>query len=432
MPQTADQARVDQIRWYHELDFGRGVRTRTSHENPEGVRQVWRFIEEHLARLPLRGATVLDIGAWDGYWSFFAERHGAAHVLATDDATQRWADQGGIRLAKELLGSRVEIREDVPVYELAGLGRTFDVVLCLGVHYHLWDPLFALTQIRHCCHPGTLVVVEGELAWAGMQPFEARYFASAWQECVLSAPLLERFLRLAYLRVDEQVWMHPVVAGEAAAAPRIDRSLLVCRPFAGTNPLYTYRPHFGLHRYDERFGSDGPVQRRARLQGIDAPAPVTAGDTFTVRVEVTNTGSHPWRALCPEPPEARLDGPGRVARHGLDYDAAFLAGPIRPGGSANESVAVYRRFIETEHQEGTVTLGAQLWSADGQTQIAQDYGRGFLGHDLAPGATTAVTLRLLAPTTPGRYVLRVDPVCEYVAWFAHAGSAPLDVPLTVV
>jgi len=131
------QARVESIAWYHEFDFGNGVRTRTSHENPEGVRQVWRFIEQQLDNVPFAGASVLDVGAWDGYWSFLAEDRGATRVLATDDATQRWANQGGVRVARELLGSRIDIREDVPVYEIANLGPEFDIILCLGVFYHL-------------------------------------------------------------------------------------------------------------------------------------------------------------------------------------------------------------------------------------------------------------------------------------------------------
>jgi tRNA (mo5U34)-methyltransferase len=93
---------------------------------------------------------VLDIGCWDGYWSFHAERQGAASVLAADDVTQNWATGEGLRLAKRLLSSRVEIKQDQSVYELAQLGRTFEVILCLGVYYHLLDPFYALTQIRHC------------------------------------------------------------------------------------------------------------------------------------------------------------------------------------------------------------------------------------------------------------------------------------------
>ena len=45
-------------------------------------RKLWRFIEAQLDLLDFRGKTVLDIGCWDGYWSFYAERRGAREVVA--------------------------------------------------------------------------------------------------------------------------------------------------------------------------------------------------------------------------------------------------------------------------------------------------------------------------------------------------------------
>ena len=139
------------------------------------------------------------------------------------------------------------MREDVSIDDLASLGQRFDVVLCLGVFYHLWDPLYGFAQLRHCCHRDTLVIIEGEVAWSGVAPDAVHYGRSSWQECVLSPTALERLLGLAYLRVDEQVWMHAVPDGATADGPlQIDRSLLVCRPFIGRNRAYQYRPHFGL------------------------------------------------------------------------------------------------------------------------------------------------------------------------------------------
>jgi tRNA (mo5U34)-methyltransferase len=92
--------------------------------------------------------TVLDIGAADGFFSFEAERRGAARVLASDlpmqgyhGLTERFA------LAREALGSRVEDL-GTDVYELspekAGL---FDVALFLGVSYHLKRPLLGLERV---------------------------------------------------------------------------------------------------------------------------------------------------------------------------------------------------------------------------------------------------------------------------------------------
>ena len=181
-PERDWQAEIDAIAWYHEFDFGNGLHARSHIENVEGVRQTWQFIEQQLDLLEFEGRSVLEIGAWDGFWSFYAERRGAASVLATDDASQNWARGTGLSLARELLESNIEVRQDLPIYELTSLNRTFDVILCLGVFYHLRDPFYGFAQIRHCCHPDTIVVMEGELAWNGVAPDEVRYFYNHWLE----------------------------------------------------------------------------------------------------------------------------------------------------------------------------------------------------------------------------------------------------------
>jgi tRNA (mo5U34)-methyltransferase len=69
--------RVAAHRWYHSIDLGGGIVTRGIDDTPL-----------RLARLALpaslEGLTVLDIGAWDGFFSFECERRGAARVVATD------------------------------------------------------------------------------------------------------------------------------------------------------------------------------------------------------------------------------------------------------------------------------------------------------------------------------------------------------------
>ena len=104
MADASLQARVDALRWYHSIDLGHGVRTNGIDDTP--VR---------LARLDLpasfAGKTVLDIGAWDGFFSFDAERRGAARVLATDYYSWHgtgWGTKAGFELARRTLGSRVE------------------------------------------------------------------------------------------------------------------------------------------------------------------------------------------------------------------------------------------------------------------------------------------------------------------------------------
>jgi tRNA (mo5U34)-methyltransferase len=94
--------------------------------------------------------TVLDIGAWDGFFSFECERRGAARVVAADYYSWQgsgWGTKAGFTLAREALGSRVE-DIDIDVMDLSpSRVGVFDVVLFLGVLYHLRHPFLALERI---------------------------------------------------------------------------------------------------------------------------------------------------------------------------------------------------------------------------------------------------------------------------------------------
>jgi tRNA (mo5U34)-methyltransferase len=145
--------RVAQITWCHPIDFGDGIVTR-----PEWhVRQRFARRLKFLA-LPedLTGKTVLDIGAWDGFFSFECERRGAARVLAID--TYAWDVHGkqGFLLAHSVLNSKVEsLRLAAEDLDSKTIGR-FDLVLFLGVLYHLRSPITVLDRLRDVT-AGTLV-----------------------------------------------------------------------------------------------------------------------------------------------------------------------------------------------------------------------------------------------------------------------------------
>jgi tRNA (mo5U34)-methyltransferase len=140
------QAQVDAIRWYHSMDLGDGIRT-------SGLYDPAARVDRY--RLPdLHGKTVLDVGAWDGFWSFEAERRGAERVLATDSFSwsgKNWGSKSGFELARRLLGSSVEDRT-IDVLDLSPdtVGR-FDVVLFLGVLYHMRHPQLALDRVASVC-----------------------------------------------------------------------------------------------------------------------------------------------------------------------------------------------------------------------------------------------------------------------------------------
>jgi tRNA (mo5U34)-methyltransferase len=136
--------RAAEIIWFHTIDLGNGFVT-------HGVE---RATPAKLRRLglpaDLAGRTVLDLGAWDGFFSFEAERRGARRVLAVDHfcwGGAGWGTKAGFDLAREALRSKVEDREiDVMDITPANIG-VFDVVLYLGVLYHMRHPLLALEKV---------------------------------------------------------------------------------------------------------------------------------------------------------------------------------------------------------------------------------------------------------------------------------------------
>ena len=98
----------------------------------------------------LTGKTVLDVGAWDGFFSFEAERRGAARVLATDSFCwdgEGWGTKAGFLFARDALRSTVEDL-DIDCMDIApDRVGTWDVVLFLGVLYHLKNPLEAIERM---------------------------------------------------------------------------------------------------------------------------------------------------------------------------------------------------------------------------------------------------------------------------------------------
>jgi len=126
--------------WFHNLHLPGGAQTAPDHPLGDFPAFKWRQIAPHLPA-DLSGARALDIGCNAGFYSFELAARGAS-VLAVDidDHYLRQA-----RWAAEQLDphGRVEFRR-ATVYALAETGERFDVVLFLGVLYHLRHPLLAL------------------------------------------------------------------------------------------------------------------------------------------------------------------------------------------------------------------------------------------------------------------------------------------------
>lgn len=144
MNQTEIEAGVAQLgQWFHNLDL-HGVRTAPGHFLGDYPADKFR---RFAALVPddLTGKTVLDIGCNAGFYSFEMARRGAARVLGID-ADPRYLDQA--RFAAGALGvSEVEFRQ-LSIYDVGALGERFDLVIFMGVFYHLRHPLLALDLIR--------------------------------------------------------------------------------------------------------------------------------------------------------------------------------------------------------------------------------------------------------------------------------------------
>ena len=134
------QSAVEKIDWAHTIDVGQGIVAPGRWNTPQVFERLGISTE-------LRGKSVLDVGCWDGFYSFEAERRGARRVLATDDFIWRAGHQTGFLLAREALQSKVEDR-NIDVLDLSPQTvGTFDIVLFLGVLYHMKHPMLALERV---------------------------------------------------------------------------------------------------------------------------------------------------------------------------------------------------------------------------------------------------------------------------------------------
>jgi tRNA (mo5U34)-methyltransferase len=137
--------------WFHNLDLG-GVATAPNHFLGDYPRIVWKNIAGALPER-LDGKSVLDVGCNAGFFSLEMKRRGAARVVGVD-SDERYLAQA--RLASEVSGLEVELRK-LSVYDVAALGERFDLVLFMGVLYHLRHPLLALDLLHAHAVKETLV-----------------------------------------------------------------------------------------------------------------------------------------------------------------------------------------------------------------------------------------------------------------------------------
>jgi SAM-dependent methyltransferase len=191
--------------WYHTIELAPGTVT-------HGWFDLRPFMDAYGLPERLDGMRALDVGTWDGFWAFEMERRGA-EVVALDLDDERDLDYPprrrpavypekprgeGFRIAKDLIGSRVE-RVSLSIYDATAeeLG-TFDLVFCGSVLIHLRDQLLALERIADLCS-GRFISAEEYDRLSSLLPFPvSRYFADRDKAVVFWLPSIRTWRRMLW------------------------------------------------------------------------------------------------------------------------------------------------------------------------------------------------------------------------------------------
>jgi tRNA (mo5U34)-methyltransferase len=353
--------------WFHCIDLGGGVFTKTQSASGEPVehpRATWETVKTCLPK-DLSGKTVLDVGCNAGFYSIEMKRRGAARVLGVD--SQRFLIHQAV-FVRQVLGLDIDYQR-LSVYDLdpKALGQ-FDVTLALGLIYHCKHLVLALEKLFAVTRE--LLILETAIYPPEYLPPPFVYDGGSVQSPAHALAYVENppeYKEAIYN------WFLPGVGAlrgllwnvgfdEVEIFPGVqsDRVVLACRkrePYPDSR-MISYLA--------------------AKLTSESGTTRSRPGETLSFRIRAENLGLSRWLRL----------------------------------GEANT-------------QKGAVRLVAHLLATDGQP-ISWDYASASLPGDLAPGETVEIEIALRAPDTPGQYLLAFDLVSEHLAWFEDLGSAVLE------
>ncbi|MBR0645383.1 TIGR04290 family methyltransferase [Plastoroseomonas hellenica] len=225
------QQRVEALGpWFHNLDL-QGVRTAPEHFLGDYPAIKWgRFA--HAIPQDLTGLSVLDIGCNAGFYSIEMKRRGAERVLGID-SDEEYLEQA--RFAADVSGARIEFRK-LSVYDLGALGERFDLVLFMGVLYHLRHPLLALDLIHEHVARDLLVFQSMQRGASTVEPVLEDY--EFWDEALFDRPGFPRlhFIEHRYAHDPTNWWVPNRACAEAmlrsagfAITERAEDEVYVCR-----------------------------------------------------------------------------------------------------------------------------------------------------------------------------------------------------------
>ncbi len=135
--------------WFHTFALGHGIYT-------PGVARDHGYRLAAVGAERFAGRSVLDVGAFDGFYSFLAERRGARRVVAVDNEQYaHWVrarfgismtGAAGFRAIAGVLDSGVEYHR-MDAMDVRRLGDRFDLVLCFGILHRVTDPIALLRAL---------------------------------------------------------------------------------------------------------------------------------------------------------------------------------------------------------------------------------------------------------------------------------------------
>ena len=282
---------------YHSIELPDGS-VLPGLQSPDQLR--WRLSLFDLEE-DLRGKRVLDIGAWDGRFSFECERRGA-DVVAVD-----CVELDTFLEARQLLGSKVDYRTlDVTELSAERLGK-FDIVLFFGVLYHLRHPLLGLEKAVELSTDRVLVesfvIGSEERAIPAVMEFYARTelggqidnWCGPSPECLVSLCQSAGFAQVELRNITNQ------------------RASAICRRHWPEPPQHPAAPAPHLHSatnnrtYVARFH---PNKEEYICCFFKSPEPDLTADSVFIEVDgfgvpglvVSPNGPEAWQASCLRPP----------------------------------------------------------------------------------------------------------------------------------
>lgn len=227
--------------WFHNMCLS-GVWTAPGHFLADYPGTKWRRFA-HAVPQDLSGMSVLDIGCNAGFYSIEMKKRGADRVVGID-SDPRFLAQA--RYAAQVNQVQIELRQ-LSVYDLASLGEKFDLVLFMGVLYHLRHPLLALDLIHENVARDLLLFQSMQRGSKQLEPLKEDY--DFWEMDQFDRPGYPKlhFIEGRY-SADETNWWVP----NRACAEAMLRS-------AGFDILsHPEEEVYLCRRLDKAFGPDGP------------------------------------------------------------------------------------------------------------------------------------------------------------------------------